>query len=63
MKKTDNIRLIITGTDVAVSDWRSENTGVVSVDGDGTLVPAGAGKTHVVATVGDATVTCIVRVR
>lgn len=63
LKKTDSIRLIVTGTDVEVSEWKSENTGVVSVDEEGRLTFAGKGTTNVTATVGDATVTCIVRVR
>ena len=63
LKKTDSIRLIVTGTDVEVSEWKSENTKIVSVDDEGRLTLAGTGTTNVTATVGDATVTCIVRVR
>lgn len=63
LKKTDSIRLIVTGTEEPVSEWKSENTGVVSVDSEGRLTLAGKGTTNVTATVGDATVTCIVRVR
>ena len=63
LKRSDNIRLIVTGTDVAVSGWQSENTGVVSVDAQGNLTVTGSGMTHVIATVGDAKLTCIVRVR
>ncbi|MCR5825575.1 MAG: Ig-like domain-containing protein [Oscillospiraceae bacterium] len=63
LKKTENIQLIVIGTEVPVSDWSSENTGVVSVDSEGRLTPAGSGTTNVTATVGDAKVTCIVRVR
>ena len=63
LKRTDSIRLIVTGTDVEVSGWKSENTSIVSVDDEGRLTFAGKGTTNVTATVGDATVTCIVRVR
>ncbi len=63
VKRTDNIRLIVTGTDVEVSGWSSENSGVVSVDKDGNLTFGGTGTTRVTAEVGDAKVTCIVRIR
>ncbi len=63
LRKTDQIRLIVSGTDADVSGWKSENTGIVSVDDRGALTLNGSGVTNVIATVGDATVTCIVRVR
>lgn len=63
VKKSDSIRLIVTGTDVEVSDWSSENSSVVSVDKDGKLTFNSTGTTRVTAEVGDAKVTCIVRVR
>ena len=63
LKRTDSIRLIVVGTDVPVSAWKSENTGVVTVDDEGRLTLVKAGTTNVSATVGDATVTCIIRVR
>ena len=59
---TDNIRLIVTGTDVTPSSWTSDNTGVVTVGSDGKLTPVSSGKANVTATVGDAKVTCIIRV-
>ena len=63
LRASDHIRLIVTGTDAPVSEWKSENPKVVSVDSEGWLTYVGTGTTHVVATVGDATVTCIVRAR
>ena len=63
VKKSDQIRLIVTGTDVEVSEWSAEDSGVVAVDGEGWLKPVKSGVTNVTATVGDAKVTCIVRVR
>ena len=59
----DPIALRISGTDVPVSSWTSDNTSVVTVSADGKLTPVSKGTAHVIATVGDATVTCIIRVR
>ena len=59
----DPISLNITGTDVPVSSWTSDKTSVVTVDASGHLTPVSAGTAHVTATVGDATITCIIRVR
>lgn len=59
----DPISLRVTGTDVPVSGWTSDNTSVLTVSSDGALTPVSAGTAHVTATVGDATITCIIRVR
>ena len=59
----DPISLSIVGTDVPVSSWTSDKTSVVEVSSSGALTPVSAGTAHVTAKVGDATVTCIIRVR
>ena len=59
----DPISLVVTGTDVPVSGWASDKTSVVTVDASGRLTPVSAGTAHVTATVGDAKITCIIRVR
>ena len=59
----DPITLIVTGTSVPVSGWSSDKTSVVTVDDNGRLTPVSAGTAHVTATVGDAKITCIIRVR
>lgn len=59
----DPIKLLITGTDVPVSGWSSDNTSVVTIAADGSLTPVSTGTAHVTATVGDAKITCIIRVR
>ena len=59
----DPISLTIVGTDVPVSSWTSDKTSVVKVSSDGDLTPVSAGTAHVTAKVGDAEVTCIIRVR
>lgn len=59
----DPISLTIVGTDVPVSSWTSDKTSVVEVSSDGKLTPVSAGTAHVTAKVGDAAVTCIIRVR
>ncbi len=59
----DPIALRVEGTDVAVSSWTSDKPSVVGIDASGRLTPVSAGTAHVSATVGDATVTCIIRVR
>ncbi len=56
------IKLIVQGTDAQVS-WSSANTSVVTVAADGTLKPLKAGTTTVTASVGGATLECIVRIR
>ena len=43
--------------------WRTSNTGVITVDADGTLHPVGRGSAEITATVGGKSVICIVRVR
>lgn len=59
----DPISLTVVGTDVAVSSWTSDKTSVVEVSSDGHLTPVSAGTAHVTAKVGDAEITCIIRVR
>lgn len=59
----DPITLTVIGTDVPVSSWTSDKTSVVTVSQDGKLTPVSIGTAHVTATVGDATITCIIRVR
>ena len=59
----DPISLQVNGTDVAVSSWTSDKTSVVEISNDGKLTPVSAGTAHVTATVGDAKITCIIRVR
>lgn len=59
----DPITLKIVGTDVPVSSWTSSNPAVVEISSDGKLTPKSSGRAYVTATVGDATVKCIIRVR
>ena len=59
----DPISLIVTGTDVPVSGWTSDDTSIVTVGADGHLSPVKVGSAHVTAKVGDAEITCIIRVR
>lgn len=59
----DPISLVISGTDVPVSSWTSDKTSVVEVSDAGKLTPVSPGTAHVTATVGDAEITCIIRVR
>ena len=59
----DPITLSIVGTDVPVSSWTSDKTSVVEVASNGHLTPVSAGTAHVTAKVGDAEITCIIRVR
>ena len=59
----DPISLRVIGTDVPVSGWTSDKTSVVEISNDGKLTPVSVGTAHVTATVGDAKITCIIRVR
>lgn len=59
----DPITLSVVGTDVPVSSWTSDRTSVVEVASNGHLTPVSAGTAHVTAKVGDAEITCIIRVR
>lgn len=59
----DPITLSVVGTDVPVSSWTSDKTSVVEISSDGHLTPVSAGTAHVTAKVGDAEITCIIRVR
>ena len=57
----DSIQLILRGTDAAAT-WSSEDTSVVTVSADGKLKPVKAGTANVTASVGGATVRCVVRI-
>ena len=59
----DPITLVVTGTNVPVSGWTSDKESVVTIDNNGKLTPVSSGTAHVTATVGDAKITCIIRVR
>ena len=61
LKKDDSIQLILRGTDAAAT-WSSEDTSVVTVSADGKLKPVKAGTANVTASVGGATVRCVVRI-
>ena len=58
----DPLSLRVEGTDLKPT-WSSDKTSVVTVDEKGKLTPVSPGTAHVTATVGDAKVTCIIRVR
>ena len=58
IRMSDSIQLILRGTDAAVT-WSSEDTSVVTVSADGKLK---AGTANVTASVGGATVRCVVRI-
>ena len=62
IKMTDAVRLIVEGTDAEVS-WSSADVSVVTVSAEGKLTPLKEGMTTVTASVGGATVACIVRVK
>lgn len=62
VKTSESIRLILQGTDAAVT-WSSADTSVLTVSADGALKPVKAGTTTVTASVGGAAVECIVRVK
>ena len=61
IRMSDSIQLILRGTDAAAT-WSSENTSVVTVSADGKLKPVKAGTANVTASVGGATVRCVVRI-
>ena len=61
IRMSDSIQLILRGTDAAVT-WSSEDTSVVTVSADGKLKPVKAGTANVTASVGGATVRCVVRI-
>ena len=62
IKASESIKLIVKGTDAAVS-WSSADSSIVTVGADGLLKPAKVGTTTVTASVGGATLECIVRVK
>lgn len=61
IRLSDSIQLILRGTDAAAT-WSSEDTSVVTVSADGKLKPVKAGTANVTASVGGATVRCVVRI-
>ena len=61
IRMSDSIQLILRGTDAAAT-WSSEDTSVVTVSTDGKLKPVKAGTANVTASVGGATVRCVVRI-
>ena len=61
IRMSDSIQLILRGTDAAAT-WSSEDTSVVTVSADGRLKPVKAGTANVTASVGGATVRCVVRI-
>ena len=61
IRMSDSIQLILRGTDTAAT-WSSEDTSVVTVSADGKLKPVKAGTANVTASVGGATVRCVVRI-
>ena len=60
-EKGENTTLKLSGGDGSEPKWRSEDSSIASVDENGHVVAVGAGTVDVTATVGDETVTCIVR--
>lgn len=60
-EKGENTTLTLSGGDGSEPKWRSEDSSIASVDGNGHVVAVGSGVVDVTATVGDETVTCIVR--
>lgn len=58
----DPISLNVAGTDLPVT-WKSNDTSIVTISESGKLTPVSAGRTTVTATVGGATITCIIRVK
>ena len=60
-EKGENTTLVLFGGDGSEPKWRSEDSSIATVDGNGHVVAVGDGTVNVTATVGDETVTCIVR--
>ena len=60
-EKGENTTLQLTGGDGSEPKWRSEDSSVATVDETGHVVAVGSGTINITATVGDETVTCIVR--
>lgn len=56
------IKLIVQGTDAQVT-WTSADTSILTIASDGTLKPVKAGTTTATASVGGATLSCIVRIK
>lgn len=60
-EKTENTMLVLTGGDGSTPKWESSNEDVVKVDVTGYVEAVGSGTATVTATVGDESVSCIVR--
>lgn len=60
-EKGENTTLKLSGGDGSDPVWKSEDSSIATVDGNGYVVAVGSGTVDVTATVGDETVTCIVR--
>lgn len=62
VKMSESIRLVLQGTDAQVT-WSSADPSILTVDADGLLKPVKVGMTTVTASVGGASVECIIRVK
>ncbi len=60
-EKGENTTLSLSGGDGSEPVWRSMDSSIATVDENGYVVAVGSGTVDVTATVGDETVTCIVR--
>ena len=61
IRKSESIRLSVSGTDAAVS-WSVADASVLTISSDGKISPLKTGTTDVTASVGGAALTIIVRV-
>lgn len=60
-EKTENTMLVLSGGDGSTPEWESSDEAVVRVDVTGYVEAVGSGTATVTATVGDESVSCIVR--
>lgn len=60
-EKTENTMLVLTGGDGSTPKWESSDESIVHVDQTGYVEATGSGTATVTATVGNETVSCIVR--
>lgn len=60
-EKTENTMLVLTGGDGSIPEWESSDEAVVRVDVTGYVEAVGNGTATVTATVGDESISCIVR--
>ncbi len=60
-EKGETTRLTLIGGDGSDPEWRSEDSSIASVSSAGEVTAIGNGVVNITATVGDETVTCIVR--